>query len=81
MAAQAIIFSSCRLFFFFLFSSPNLSRRRLDPSVQVPPRRAVVPYYQSTAFLFVKGYPILALTYVDMYSHHFVSGLSSQGLL
>ena len=30
---QTIIFSSCRLFFFFLssfFSSPNLSRRRLD---------------------------------------------------
>ena len=30
---QTIIFSSCRLFFFlsfYLFSSPNLSRRRLD---------------------------------------------------
>jgi len=30
---QTIIFSSCRLFFFFLsclFSSPNLSRRRVD---------------------------------------------------
>ena len=27
---QAIIFSSCRLLYFFFFSSPNLSRRRLD---------------------------------------------------